>query len=91
MRSIVPTLDMYRLTADQADNSAHLHYDELYLQPETGAIDANSPPPWVRLASGGQSLPQHGVQLTHLAQKGGARLVRCASRERSMSREARYV
>ena len=45
MRSIVPTLAMYRLTADQADNSAHLHYDELYLQPETGAIDANRPPP----------------------------------------------
>ena len=32
MAPVLPALDMWKLTADQLNNSANMHYDELYVR-----------------------------------------------------------
>lgn len=36
MSAVVPSLDMWKLTADQYSNAANMHYDELYVHNRSG-------------------------------------------------------
>ena len=38
LRGVAPALDMWRVTADQAERCAKTHYDELYVEKDEGLV-----------------------------------------------------